>query len=100
MHRSVAMKTNCESGSSSFKKGRSSRRFVWPVKHAKSSATVLAVRAESGGRLTDPHPMIAIQDYGLGKVLWLAHDEFWRMRKRVENLYYWRFWSGIRSRRR
>ncbi|MHC4940251.1 MAG: hypothetical protein ACYTHK_15000 [Planctomycetota bacterium] len=69
-----------------------------PVKHAKSSATVLAARHESRERRTDPHPIVALQDYGLGKVLWLAHEEFWRMRKGFDenpNLYYWRFWSGI-----
>jgi len=72
-----------------------------PVKHAKSSATVLAVRREESGTTAgrEPHPMIALQEYGLGKVLWLAHEEFWRMRKGIQegdpNLYYWRFWSGI-----
>jgi len=77
--------------------------FVYtPVKHAKSSATVLAVRAEDDGSVAsrDPHPLIALQEYGLGKVLWLGHDEFWRMRARTgpeadPNIYYWRFWSGI-----
>jgi hypothetical protein len=68
-----------------------------PVQRAKSSASVLAVRRDEGGRSTDAHPIIAIQDYGLGKVLWLAHEEFWRLRAEQEppNLYYWRFWSGI-----
>jgi len=69
-----------------------------PVKHAKTSANVLAVRREERERSTDPHPIIALQDYGLGKVLWLAHEEFWRMRARLPddpNLYYWRFWSGV-----
>ena len=71
-----------------------------PVKHAKSSANVLAVRRETAGgmRGTEPHAMIALQDYGLGKVLWLAHEEFFRMRKSQSpdpNIYYWRFWSGI-----
>jgi len=68
-----------------------------PVQHAKSSASVLAVRREDGPTSTEPHPMIALQDYGLGKVLWLAHEDFWRLRKGQDppNLYYWRFWSGI-----
>ena len=55
-----------------------------PVKHAKSSATVLAVRRDTSRRGGEPHPIIALQDYGLGKVLWLAHEEFWRMRKGMD----------------
>ncbi|MHC4547278.1 MAG: hypothetical protein ACYTEZ_00760 [Planctomycetota bacterium] len=72
--------------------------YYWyaPVDRAKSSASVLTVRRENGatGRSDPPHPLIAIQDYGLGKVLWLGTDEFWRMRRHVENFYYWPFWSG------
>lgn len=74
--------------------GEYATEFFWyvPVERAKSSATVLAVRADQ--RPGEEHPLVAIQDYGLGKVLWLASDELWRMRKQQENLYYWRFWSG------
>jgi uncharacterized membrane protein len=73
-------------------------QYCWyaPVERAKSSATVLAYRQEGeGGRKKDRDPILAIQEYGLGKVLWLGTDELWRMRQRVENLYYWPFWSGI-----
>lgn len=70
-----------------------------PVAYAKSSARVLATRREdkNSARGAEPHPVLALQDYGLGKVLWLAHEEFWRMRAGIDdpNLYYWRFWSGI-----
>lgn len=64
---------------------------------AKSSATVLAVRRDEGEwrpSSEPPEPLIAIQDYGLGKVLWLGTNEFWRMRKYVENKYFWPFWSN------
>jgi hypothetical protein len=73
-------------------------KYYWyaPVERAKSSASVLTVRRETGDKGPSDRldPLIAIQDYGLGKVLWLGTDEFWRMRTYVENLYYWPFWSG------
>ncbi len=74
--------------------------WYFPVERAKSSATVLAVRRESeriplGDGFREPDPLIVLQDYGLGKVLWLGVDELWRMRRRVESLYFWRFWSGV-----
>ncbi len=74
--------------------------YYWyaPIERAKSSATVLAVRREKGEWRPSPErpadALIAIQDYGLGKVLWLATNSFWRMRKRVENKYFWPFWSN------
>lgn len=74
--------------------------YFWyaPVERAKSSATVLALRRERGEwRPSSERPadaLVAIQDYGLGKVLWLGTNEFWRMRKIVENRYYWPFWSN------
>jgi hypothetical protein len=79
---------------------RAANFYNWytPVARAKSSTTVLAVRADEEPHADkDPDPLIAIQDYGLGKVLWLATEEEWRMRYCVqpENLYFWRYWSGI-----
>ncbi|MFQ5843527.1 MAG: hypothetical protein ACE5JG_00910 [Planctomycetota bacterium] len=76
--------------------------YYWyhPAARAKSGATVLAVRQDDDRipyRADDEepaHPLIAIQEYGAGKVLWIATDELWRLRDGVENLYYWRFWSG------
>lgn len=68
--------------------------FQWFVfsERAKSGATALAVLRDS--EEASPPPLIALQEYGAGKVLWIATDELWRMRSGVENLYYWRFWSG------
>jgi len=74
--------------------------YYWyaPIERAKSSATVLALRREEGEWRPSPErptdALIAIQDYGLGKVLWLGTNEFWRMRKIVENKYFWPFWSN------
>ena len=76
-------------------------KYYWyaPTLRTKTSATALAVRRDKAGNVYrsargDAHSLIALQNYGLGKVLWLASDELWRMRKGVQNLYYWRFWSG------
>ncbi|HEX5139275.1 MAG TPA: VWA domain-containing protein [Planctomycetota bacterium] len=74
--------------------------YYWyaPIERPKSSATVLAYRREVGEwRPSSERPtdaLIAIQDYGLGKVLWLGTNELWRMRKIVENRYFWPFWSN------
>jgi len=75
--------------------------YYWyaPVARTKSSATALALRRDLQGVVytdakKEPQPVLAIQPYGLGKVFWIGTDELWRMRKKVLNLYYWRFWSG------
>jgi len=74
--------------------------YYWyaPIERAKSSATVLAQRREEGEWRPSPErpndALIVIQDYGLGKVLYLGTNQFFRMRKNVENLYYWPFWSN------
>jgi len=74
--------------------------YFWyaPVERTKSSATALAVRREKGEWRPSPDRandvLIAIQDYGLGKVLWLGTNSFWRMRRKVENLYFWPFWQN------
>ncbi len=74
--------------------------YFWyaPVERTKSSATALAVRRERGEWRPSPDRandvLIAIQDYGLGKVLWLGTNSFWRMRRKVENLYFWPFWQN------
>lgn len=65
-----------------------------PVERAKSGATVLAVR-RAGGANSVEDPIIVLQEYGAGKVLWLGTDELWRMRMFVENLYYGRFWTNV-----
>jgi len=45
-------------------------------------------------RATPEHtsPVIALQRYGAGQVLFHATDELWRWRKRVEDRYYGRYW--------
>lgn len=72
--------------------------YLWyaPVERAKSSAVVLATRRDWNREAPREDPILALQDYGLGKVLWIATDELWKTRNGEdrENLYYWRFWSN------
>lgn len=58
----------------------------------KSGAVVLAVhetRHTADGRL----PLIVVQRFGAGQVLYHATDELWQWRRRVEDLFYGRYWS-------
>ncbi len=58
----------------------------------KSGAVVLAVhetRHTADGRL----PLIVVQRFGAGQVLYHATDELWQWRRRVEDRYYGRYWS-------
>ena len=57
----------------------------------KPAAQILAVhptRHGEGGQL----PVIAIQRYGAGQVLFHATDELWQWRQRVEDRFYGRYW--------
>jgi uncharacterized membrane protein len=62
------------------------------VPRKKDGAVVLAVhetRHTSEGRL----PLIVAQRFGAGQVLFHATDELWLWRRRVEDLYYGRYWT-------
>jgi hypothetical protein len=66
-------------------------QWVLEVPRAKPAAYVLAQRAGrrgSPGRL----PVIVLQRFGAGEVLFHATDELWQWRKRTEDLYYGRYW--------
>ena len=82
--------------------GESANRALWgelpPVYWAleaprrRSAALVLAAhssRHTTEGRL----PMIVLQRFGAGQVLFHATDELWRWRRQVENRFYGRYWS-------
>jgi uncharacterized membrane protein len=61
------------------------------VVQKKPAAQVLAVQ---GGRHTAEGrlPVILLQRYGSGQVLFHATDELWQWRRRTEDLYYGRYW--------
>ncbi|MBL8850062.1 MAG: hypothetical protein JNG89_10270 [Planctomycetaceae bacterium] len=44
------------------------------------------------GAAAESAPVIVLQRYGAGQVLFHATDELWRWRKRVEDRYYGRYW--------
>ena len=57
----------------------------------KPGATVLA---EHPTKRAGTHglPIIAMQRFGAGKIIWHATDETWQWRRRVGDLYYGRYW--------
>jgi len=67
--------------------------FYWMVAapRIKSGATVFA---EHPSRMSDGHrlPIIVMQRFGSGKVLFHATDETWQWRRRVGDLYFGRYW--------
>lgn len=59
----------------------------------KPAATVWAWgRNEAAGA---PVPLIVIQNYGLGQVLWIATDGTWRWRFRSADQFHHRFWGQL-----
>ncbi|MDR3638592.1 MAG: hypothetical protein P4L84_32605 [Isosphaeraceae bacterium] len=56
---------------------------------AKPAATVLASAHDESAAV------LAVQPYGLGKVLWIGTDGTWRWRHRVGDAYHHRFWGQV-----
>ena len=68
-----------------------------PVSRLKTLATALAVNAAPGRLTSDqqPEPVIAIQYYGKGRVLYMGFDSTWRWRSLEEAAHYERFWENV-----
>jgi hypothetical protein len=68
-----------------------------PVRRVESSATtVLAEHPRDtcvDGKT--PQPLIAIRRYGRGEVIYLAHNEMWRLRRKYGEKYYRQFWGQM-----
>ena len=71
--------------------------FNWyaPVIKAKIGTDVLAVHSSKRTANNQRMPMLVTQNYGSGKVLFLAHDSAWKWRRGVEDLYHYRFWGQV-----
>ncbi len=70
--------------------------FANKVARAKPAAEVLAVdpdptKASRFGKM----PILALQQYGLGQVLYLGTDNLWRIRKNTADRYHTMLWSQI-----
>ena len=68
-----------------------SLHWLFAAPELKPGAMVLAEHPTQEG-LDGRLPVIALQRYGAGKVLFHATDEFWRWRWRVGDVYYGRYW--------
>ncbi len=74
-------------------------RLPWyqPVRRVESSATtVLAEHPRDtcvDGKT--PQPLIAIRRYGRGEVIYIAHNEMWRLRRKFGEKYYRQFWGQM-----
>ena len=69
------------------------------VSRAKPAAEVLLVdpdpaRESRFGKM----PVVAVQQYGLGQVMYVGTDNMWRWRKNVGDLYYTTIWGQIAQR--
>ena len=75
------------------------RHFWGVVGQAKPAAATLAFVPEGQADPLDPsarerrNALIARQNYGLGRVLYVGLDSTWRWRKGVGDLYHHRFWG-------
>ena len=74
-------------------------RMPWyqPVKRLEPRAsTVLAQHPThtcADGKT--PQPLIAVRKYGRGEVIYIAHNEMWRLRRKYGELYYRQFWGQL-----
>ncbi|MFN9852124.1 MAG: hypothetical protein ACK57P_09940 [Planctomycetota bacterium] len=74
----------------SFPPPRLARRIV-----AKPGAEVFVTGRMKSSESGDAIPMIVRRRFGQGNVIYIAHDESWRWRYNVADLYHQRFWSQI-----
>ncbi|KPK81585.1 MAG: hypothetical protein AMJ81_10470, partial [Phycisphaerae bacterium SM23_33] len=70
--------------------------WSYPVIKLKPLASALAVSSDPERRIVgagdEPAPMVAMQYYGKGRVLYLGTDESWRWRYLEDGEYHKRFW--------
>ena len=68
----------------------------YPATRLKSGATALAsIGATGTGRGQEGEPVIAMQRYGKGQVIWMGTDETWRWRSKPGPEAHRRFWGQL-----
>lgn len=74
-------------------------RLPWyqPVRRVESSATTVLAEHPRDTCIDGqtPQPLIAIRRYGRGEVIYLAHNEMWRLRRKYGEKYYRQFWGQM-----
>ena len=73
--------------------------WVARVSRPKPAAEVLLVDPDPAKESRfGPMPVISVQQYGLGQVLYVGTDNTWRWRKNVGDVYYTALWGQIAQR--
>lgn len=70
--------------------------WYYPVERVRPLAGVLAAHPTDvclDGKT--PQPIVAIQRYGRGEVVYIGFNEWWRLRRKYRELYYRRFWGQL-----
>ena len=68
--------------------------IYWAVEAPRRRPAALVLAAHSSRHTAEGRlPMIVLQRFGAGQVLFHATDELWRWRRQVENQFYGRYWS-------
>lgn len=70
--------------------------WYYPVERIRPLAGVLAAHPTDlclDGKT--PQPIVAIQRYGRGEVVYIGFNEWWRLRRKYGDLYYRRFWGQL-----
>lgn len=70
--------------------------WYYPVERVRPLAGVLAAHPSDlclDGKT--PQPIVAIQRYGRGEVVYIGFNEWWRLRRKYGELYYRRFWGQL-----
>jgi len=70
-----------------------------PVESVKPSARVLAVSSDPLRRTerNSPEPLVAVQPYGMGRVLYMGFDATWRWRAVDDGNFFRRYWNNVFS---
>ena len=75
------------------------RQLPWyqPVKRIETSSTTVLAEHPTDTCIDGktPQPLIAIRKYGRGEVVYIAHNEMWRLRRKYGELFYRQFWGQL-----
>lgn len=72
-------------------------RFYWHsfVSQLKPGASSIIETRQKFGSEEETYILLALHNYGIGKVVYAGTDEFWRWRWKVGDLFFHRLWSQV-----